>query len=135
MAEYRLRDMSVGDMARVIAIRPTHRSYRSKLLSMGLTRGTIVRVQRVAPLGDPVVISVRGFNLSLRKDEADALVLEPVAGDPDEYGFFGGPGRGRSRGRGRRAAGRRRGRFMRGPRPRGTGNGRGSGRLMGGRRG
>ncbi|MFW6293219.1 MAG: FeoA family protein, partial [Spirochaetota bacterium] len=70
MNEHTLRDVPVGEMARIVAIRPTHRSYRSKLLSMGLTRGTVVRVERVAPLGDPVVISVRGFELSLRKDEA-----------------------------------------------------------------
>ena len=90
MAELRLRDLEVGSMARITGIRPTHRSYRSKLLSMGLTRGAALRVERVAPLGDPILISIRGFELSLRRDEADALILEPLEGDPEEYGFFGG---------------------------------------------
>jgi ferrous iron transport protein A len=43
---------------------------------MGLTRGTEFTVKRVAPLGDPVEISVRGFALSLRKDEAAAVMVE-----------------------------------------------------------
>jgi ferrous iron transport protein A len=43
---------------------------------MGLTPGTELRVTRVAPMGDPVEIQVRGFRLSLRKDEAAALQVE-----------------------------------------------------------
>jgi len=43
---------------------------------MGLTRGTEITVVRVAPLGDPVDIKVRGFNISLRKEEAAVLQLE-----------------------------------------------------------
>lgn len=107
MEEHTLRDVPVGEMARIVAIRPTHRSYRSKLLSMGLTRGTVVRVERVAPLGDPVVISVRGFELSLRKDEAQALVLEPFTGDPQEHGFSAHPRAGRGRGARRHGRGGR----------------------------
>ena len=45
---------------------------------MGLTPGTEFTVTRVAPLGDPVEILVRGFKLSLRKDEAAALVVEEL---------------------------------------------------------
>jgi ferrous iron transport protein A len=43
---------------------------------MGLIRGTEFVVERVAPLGDPVEITVRGFALSLRKDEASAIMIE-----------------------------------------------------------
>lgn len=46
---------------------------------MGLTPGTALRVLRVAPLGDPVVIEVRGYQLSLRKAEASALSIEETA--------------------------------------------------------
>jgi ferrous iron transport protein A len=53
-----------------------HRAYRQKLLSMGLTRGAEFCVTRKAPMGDPVEISVRGFSLSLRKDEAAALLVK-----------------------------------------------------------
>ena len=107
--EYRLRDVPIGSMARIIGIRETYQSYRSKLLSMGLTRGTPILVRNIAPFGDPIHISVRGFELSLRADEADALVLEPLDGNPTTYGFRWQRGLGRRLGRGR---GRRR-RMMR----------------------
>jgi len=45
---------------------------------MGLIKGTEFTVNRVAPLGDPVEINLRGFSLSLRKDEATALIVEEV---------------------------------------------------------
>ena len=57
---------------------PGSRGYRRKLLAMGLTPGTGFSVTRVAPMGDPVEIRVRGFKLSLRKDEAAALKVEIV---------------------------------------------------------
>ena len=43
---------------------------RKRLLDMGLTKGTEIYVKKVAPLGDPIEISLRGYDLSLRKDEA-----------------------------------------------------------------
>lgn len=48
-----------------------------RLLEMGLTRGTPVEIIRHAPLGDPVEIKVRGYLLSLRKCEADHIVVDP----------------------------------------------------------
>ncbi|MFP4510961.1 MAG: ferrous iron transport protein A [Spirochaetaceae bacterium] len=96
MTRCRLRDVPVGGMARVIGIEESHRSYRSRILSMGLTRGTPIFVQRIAPLGDPIHITVRDFELSLRRDEADALVLEPIEGAPEAFGFCA-----RCRGRGK----------------------------------
>ncbi len=53
-------------------------AWRDRLLSMGLTRGTPFTVLRVAPLGDPVEIEVRGFKLSLRKAEAEALEIRSI---------------------------------------------------------
>lgn len=55
--------------------------YKRKLLGMGLTPGTILRVKRHAPLGDPTEIEVRGFALSLRKGEAAVLQVVPVEGE------------------------------------------------------
>lgn len=71
-----LGEMSLGTRGRIVGYEPTHRAYKSKLLSMGLTPGTEFEMIRVAPLGDPVEIRVRGFHLSLRKQEADALQVE-----------------------------------------------------------
>ena len=69
-----------GQRAKVVGYDTADAHYRSKLLSMGLTRGTELRLVKVAPLGDPVEIEVRGYRLSLRKSEAEALVLERVNG-------------------------------------------------------
>jgi len=71
-----LRDMTVGEKGKVIAFQKGNKSYRKKLLAMGLTPGTAFSVTRYAPMGDPVEIKVRGFALSLRKDEAETLLVE-----------------------------------------------------------
>jgi ferrous iron transport protein A len=74
-----LRDLAIGERAAVTGFREGARHYRQKLLAMGLTPGTELSVVRVAPLGDPVEIKVRGFSLSLRKDEADALLIGEIS--------------------------------------------------------
>lgn len=71
-----LKELAIGDRARVLGFLPGGEAYRRKLLSMGLTPGAELSVTRVAPMGDPVEIRVRGFALSLRKGEADALSVE-----------------------------------------------------------
>jgi ferrous iron transport protein A len=77
----KLRDAAIGSVLRVIGYEPTARDYKRKLLAMGLTPGTQLRVTRHAPLGDPTEIEVRDFHLSLRKDEADALIVTSVTGE------------------------------------------------------
>jgi ferrous iron transport protein A len=72
------RDLRVGDRARVLGFTEGGKAYRRKLLSMGLTPGVEIAVIRMAPMGDPVEIRVRGFALSLRKDEAEALQVEVI---------------------------------------------------------
>jgi ferrous iron transport protein A len=53
-------------------------AYRKKLLAMGLTPRTEFIVTRFAPLGDPIEIKIRGFSLTLRKNEADVLLIEKL---------------------------------------------------------
>lgn len=65
--------LKTGDKGTVTAVLAASRSYRRKLLAMGLTPGAQFTVERVAPLGDPMQLNVRGFSLSVRRDEA-ALV-------------------------------------------------------------
>lgn len=67
-----------GDTGRVVNLSHCNPLYRQKLLSMGLTPGTCFFVKRVAPLGDPIEIAVRGYSLTLRKHEADLLKVEQV---------------------------------------------------------
>ena len=73
-----LRDMKAGDQGRVQGFDATAPAYRRKLLAMGLTPGVELQVVRVAPLGDPVEVRVRGTSVSLRKDEAAALLVESL---------------------------------------------------------
>jgi ferrous iron transport protein A len=73
-----ISELKVGDRARVAGYAETGRGYRRKLLSMGLTPGVEIGIARVAPMGDPVEIRVRGFSLSLRKEEAAALNVEKM---------------------------------------------------------
>lgn len=77
-----LKDLQVNQQGKVARYQATDdaakKAYKRKLLAMGLTPGTEFTVTRVAPLGDPVEILVRGFKLSLRKDEAAALVVEAL---------------------------------------------------------
>lgn len=76
--ELRLKDLSVGESAEVAGYAAGEAGYRDRLLAMGLTRGTPFSVIRVAPLGDPVEIDVRGFNLTVRKNEANILLVRRV---------------------------------------------------------
>ncbi|MGD9661481.1 MAG: ferrous iron transport protein A [Porticoccaceae bacterium] len=72
------KDLKVGDCARVVRFNGLDRLYRNRLMSLGLTPGTEFQVQHVAPLGDPIDIRVRGFYLSLRRQEAGAMEVELV---------------------------------------------------------
>lgn len=75
-----LFDMVTGDVARIVRIRGKgSKGIRQRLLDMGVTRGVEVRVQRHAPLGDPVEISIKGYCLALRMREAQDIEVEPLA--------------------------------------------------------
>lgn len=73
-----LKNLHIGDFAKIVGFEPGGRPYRKKLLAMGLTPGTEFSIIRFAPMGDPVEIKLRGFNLTLRKAEADVLKIEKV---------------------------------------------------------
>ncbi len=73
-----LHDMQPGQSARVAGLRGGSAGYRQRLLAMGLTPGTSITVIRVAPLGDPLELQVRGCSLTLRRDEAAIVTMEPV---------------------------------------------------------
>ncbi|MBK1716266.1 FeoA family protein [Thiocystis violacea] len=71
-----LKEFVVGDRGRVLGFLSGGGAYRRKLLSMGLTPGATLEVVRVAPLGDPVEIRVRGTSVSLRRGEVAVLEME-----------------------------------------------------------
>jgi ferrous iron transport protein A len=73
-----LKSLVIGDFAKIVGFEPSGKAYRKKLLAMGLTPGTEFSVTRFAPMGDPVEIKLRGFALTLRKDEASVLQIEKI---------------------------------------------------------
>lgn len=78
MADRCLGELNPGARGRITGLGQGDRGFRKKLLAMGLTAGTEFDVVRVAPLGDPVEIRVRGFSLSLRRGEAAIVQVEGV---------------------------------------------------------
>ncbi len=71
----KVRDLNIGNKAIVKGYEKGNSEYRRKLLSMGLTRGVTFTLSKIAPMGDPVELEVRDFSLSLRKSEAEVLIL------------------------------------------------------------
>ena len=70
-----LKEVSVGSTAKVKKITGAG-SLRRRIMDMGITKGVDVYVRKVAPLGDPIELTVRGYELSIRKDEAEAIEVE-----------------------------------------------------------
>lgn len=68
-----------GDRARVVGFGKGASDYRRRLMAMGLTPGVELRITRIAPLGDPVELQVRGFAMSLRRGEAELLQVEKLS--------------------------------------------------------
>ncbi len=70
-----LKDCPVASRVRIVRL-TGEGALKRRLMDMGLTKGTEVFVRKVAPLGDPVELTVRGYELSIRKDEAALVEVE-----------------------------------------------------------
>ncbi len=70
-----LRDAKIGETVRVVRLNGTG-AVKRRIMDMGITKGVEIRVRKVAPLGDPVEITVRGYELSLRKADAEIIEVE-----------------------------------------------------------
>ena len=70
-----LREVPVGGKARVVKIHGEG-AVKRRIMDMGITRGIEIYVRKVAPLGDPIEITVRGYELSLRKADAESIEVE-----------------------------------------------------------
>lgn len=73
----RLSELAPGERAQVVRVEGQG-PVRERLAAMGITTGTVVEAIRRAPLRDPVEFLVRGYHLSLRREEADLVHVEPV---------------------------------------------------------
>ncbi|MBO4653608.1 MAG: ferrous iron transport protein A [Lachnospiraceae bacterium] len=70
-----LRETGIGETVRVVRL-SGQGAVRRRIMDMGITRGTSVYVRKVAPLGDPIEVTVRGYELSLRKEDAEMILVE-----------------------------------------------------------
>lgn len=70
-----LREVAVGQTARVVKLQGQG-PIKRRIMDMGITKGVEIYVRKVAPLGDPIEVTVRGYELSLRKDDAEMIEVE-----------------------------------------------------------
>ena len=70
-----LREVKIGETAKVVKLHGEG-PVKRRIMDMGITRGVEVYVRKVAPLGDPVEVTVRGYELSLRKADADLIEVK-----------------------------------------------------------
>lgn len=70
-----LREVQVGETAKVVKLHGEG-AVKRRIMDMGITRGTSLKVRKVAPLGDPIEITVRGYELSIRKADAEIIEVE-----------------------------------------------------------
>jgi len=71
-----LSNLKPGEQGRIIKLESTIGPVRRRLMDMGVIPGELVRVEKVAPMGDPIEVTVKGYNLSLRKGEARGIEIE-----------------------------------------------------------
>ena len=69
-----LKEAKVGSTVKVVKIH-WEGAYKRRIMDMGITKGTEIFVRKVAPLGDPVEVTVRGYELSLRKADAEMIAV------------------------------------------------------------
>jgi len=70
-----LRELKPGQIGKVIKISGSGSVHR-RILDMGIVKGAEIEVERVAPLGDPIEVKIKGYHLSLRKEEAANIFVE-----------------------------------------------------------
>ena len=74
----KLSSLKVGQEAKIVSLEVTNKEIRRHLLDMGLTRGVIVKIKKVAPMGDPIDLELRGYELCVGKSDLDKIEVEVV---------------------------------------------------------
>ena len=75
-----LKDAGIGSTVKVVKLQGEG-AIKRRIMDMGLTKGTEVYVRKVAPLGDPIEVTVRGYELSIRKGDAELVEIEEGASE------------------------------------------------------
>lgn len=79
-----LKDVKIGNSAKVIKLHGEG-AIKRRIMDMGITKGVVIKLRKVAPLGDPMEINVRGYELTLRKDDAAKIEVEFI----EKRGLYG----------------------------------------------
>jgi len=74
----KLDELKVGDRAKVIKLNVANKEIRRHLLDMGVTRGVIVTIKKIAPMGDPIDLQLRDYELCISKSELDQIEVEAI---------------------------------------------------------
>lgn len=73
---YNLSDLKVGQKGKVLQIKVTNKQIKRHLLDMGITRGTVVEIKKIAPMGDPIDIKLRDYELCIRKADLQQIEVQ-----------------------------------------------------------
>ncbi len=72
-----LKDLVTGQKGKIVKVKAKG-EIRKRIIEMGITTGALAKVERVAPLGDPIELKIRGYHISLRRSEAESIEVEPI---------------------------------------------------------
>lgn len=75
----KLSQLKKGQKAKVVFLNTEDRALRRRLLDMGITEGVQIKIKKIAPLGDPIDIQVRGYELCLRKKDMSMIDVEVIS--------------------------------------------------------
>ena len=80
---FTLKDAAIGSTVKVVKLRGEG-AVKRRIMDMGITKGVEIFVRKVAPLGDPIELNLRGYELSLRKADAEKIEVELLSGEAAE---------------------------------------------------
>ncbi len=72
-----LTDLKIGEKGILVEIKNSSKAFRRRLLDMGLTKNVLITIEKISPLGDPISVELRGYQLCLRKEDIkDIMVMK-----------------------------------------------------------
>ena len=80
---FTLKDAAIGSTVKVLKLRGEG-AVKRRIMDMGITKGVEIYIRKVAPLGDPIELNLRGYELSLRKADAEKIEVELLSGEMAE---------------------------------------------------
>lgn len=72
----KLSELNIGEKGTVISLNIKNKEIRRHLLDMGITRGTVIEIKKIAPMGDPIDIKLRDYELCIRKEDLKQIEVE-----------------------------------------------------------